>query len=145
MAVNKLTNPLASIEEDLPPAVSIQLPQVHETPLQTKARLMNNREVFLRESGYTIVPDGAEKVLKVNREWIAQGGDVGQWLLFIAKAEPLKAREVIFLDEINTEQESVDVTTERESFSCGRKVMLAEKKTIRSAYMISHGRVAYRS
>lgn len=139
------TNPLASIADDLPPAPAVVLlPQPNETPIQRRARLAANRETLLRQQGYTIAPDGGEKVLKVNRDWIAQGGDQGQWLLFLAGSAPIKAREVIFLDEVTTEQEVIDVQTQKqEKYGCGTRTV-TETKQVRSAYMISEGRVAYR-
>lgn len=148
LTVNQSFNPLASIADDLPETpVQVLLPQPNESPVQKRARQAINRETLLKQQGYTIVPDGEEKVLKVNRDWIAKGGDEGQWLLFVGGpgAAALKVHEVIFLDEINTEQEVVQIQTQRqEAYGCGTRTV-TDTKELRSAYMISHGRVAYRA
>ncbi len=130
---------MEALDEDRAPA-----PKYAASPHEMRAAKSAGREAFLAASGYVIVGDGEEKVLKVNRQWIAGGGE-GQWLLFIGGAKVgIKSGEVIFLDETTTEIEVVLVSEQREvSYGCGTRVETTQKE-VRSAYLITNGRAAYR-
>jgi hypothetical protein len=141
------TNPFDSLNEDRPQAPVVRRADLSEA--QARAIRSHNREQFLREAGYTIVDDGPTKTCRVNRAWIAQGGaqtnteggDNARWLLFIDDSKPIPASEVLFLDETQTEVEVVMVTKQVQH-GC---TTMTENQSVRSAYMISTGRVAYRA
>ena len=141
------TNPLDSINEDRP-----QAPVVRPADLsaaQARAVRSHNREQYLREAGYTILDDGPTKTCRVNRAWIAagaaqtntEGGDNARWLLFVDGGKPIPASEVLFLDETQTEVEVV-LVAKQVQHGC---TTVTENQPVRSAYMISTGRVAYRA
>ena len=147
MEQKRSTNPLASIDHDRPKAPVVRTADL--SAAQARAVRSHNRELYLREAGYTIVEDGPTKTCRVNRAWIAEGaaqkntagGDNARWLLFIDDSKPIPAAEVLFLDETQTEVEVVMVT-KQVKYGCAT---VTENQPVRSAYMISTGRVAYRA
>lgn len=142
---NTVSNPFAVFDEDRP---AVRIPQAGMSEHELRAIRSQNRELFLRESGYEIIPEGQSKVLKVNRDWIAkgggqqaqEGGNNARWLLFIDDRPPLAVYEALFLDETQTETEVV-ATTQRVKHGCST---IEQKVETRSAYMITTGRVAYK-
>jgi hypothetical protein len=134
----QLANPFASLDESRPAA-----------PVITRQNRSVDRERFLKEAGYTILPVGDTKTIRVNRAWITeggqqkahQGGDEARWLLFVNDAPPIPASEILSLDETQTEIEIIYVAKEVKH-GC---TTVTEKQPVRSAYMITTGRVAYRA
>lgn len=141
------TNPFDSINEDRPQTPVVRTADLSEA--QARAIRSHNREQYLRDAGYTIAEDGSTKTCRVNRAWIAagaaqtntEGGDNARWLLFIDDSKPIPASEVLFLDETQTEVEVVMVS-KQVKHGCAT---VTENQPVRSAYMISTGRVAYRA
>jgi hypothetical protein len=122
---------------------------VPRTTHEQRAVKSANRERFLRESGYTILDDGPTKTVRVNRAWIATGGkqtnapggNNARWLLSVDDKPAIPAFEVLFLDETQTETEVILVTKQVRHGCTDADV----NEEVRSAYMISTGRVAYRA
>lgn len=148
--MQRTKNPFDVFDEDRPasPVVARSAMSEHEVRAMRSA----NRELFLRESGYEILPEGTTKVLKVNRDWIAQGkdqksqagGNDARWLLFVDDRPPIAVYEALYLDETQTETEVIQVQEQKqEKYGCGMRTVVTQKE-IRSAYMISTGRVAYK-
>lgn len=146
------SNPFAAIDEDRP-AAPVTRPV---DAAAARAERSAARERYLKEAGYVVLEDGPTKTLRVNRNWVVQAApkagelvpktptpavdDNARWLLFVGDNAPLSVFEALFLDETQTETEVVMVA-KTVQYGC---TTATEHQPVRSAYMITRGRVAYK-